>query len=509
MNSTRDAVSRARIKAAEYLRTSTELQPHSIESQRRSIREYADRHGFEIIRTYVDHARSGLTLAGRPGLSALLSDIAYGRCQYRAVLVYDVSRWGRFQDTDEGAHYEFLCKAMNAPVRYCAESFASDIELPALILKNLKRTIAAEYSRELSAKCFRGQKQLSKMGFRTGGTSGYGLRRMAVSADGSRTVILREGELKSISTDRIVLVPGPENEVEVVRWIFSKAADTDASCAAIAAELNQRGVPYKPECKWEKFVVDSILHNEKYAGCHVWNRSTGQLGTTRRSNPASEWIVVPDAFQPIVSRSQYEKAQRPHRKARRWTNEQLVQRLEQVKSGSAEECGPSLATLRRRLFGISFLRSARGTRPINVVTGVPDTRQRILALRNQILDELLELFRAKILEFHQPGKSRPILKLADGRMVSVIVCARLFRKTGIMRWMLRPVLSESDLITLICLEASRRIRYFLVPRVTLCRQTMICTNHRLLKTGIRLNDLTEFYDGVAAFASSSPRGGNA
>jgi hypothetical protein len=25
--------------------------------------------------------------------------------------VYDVSRWGRFQDPDEAAHYEFLCKA--------------------------------------------------------------------------------------------------------------------------------------------------------------------------------------------------------------------------------------------------------------------------------------------------------------------------------------------------------------------------------------------------------------
>jgi DNA invertase Pin-like site-specific DNA recombinase len=37
------------------------------------------------------------------------------------VLVYDVSRWGRFQDIDESAHYEFVCKQAGIKVAYCAE----------------------------------------------------------------------------------------------------------------------------------------------------------------------------------------------------------------------------------------------------------------------------------------------------------------------------------------------------------------------------------------------------
>ena len=70
-----------------------------------------------------------------------------GAAPYKAILVYDVSRWGRFQDTDESAHYEFLCKSAGVPVHYCAETFANDGSLPSLIMKALKRTMAGEYGR--------------------------------------------------------------------------------------------------------------------------------------------------------------------------------------------------------------------------------------------------------------------------------------------------------------------------------------------------------------------------
>ena len=92
---------------------------------------------------------------------------------------------GRFQDTDESAHYEFLCKAAGVPVHYCAESFANDGTLSSLLMKTLKRGMAAEYSRELSAKVLAGQKRLACLGFKQGGVPGYGLRRMLVASDGT------------------------------------------------------------------------------------------------------------------------------------------------------------------------------------------------------------------------------------------------------------------------------------------------------------------------------------
>src|SRR6476660_4279981 len=103
------------VPAAQYLRVSTEHQQYSLENQSSTIREYAESHGFEGVLTYSDAAKSGLVLSHRVGLRRLLRDVVAGTAPYRAILVYDDSRWGRFQDTDESAHYEFVCKSAGAP----------------------------------------------------------------------------------------------------------------------------------------------------------------------------------------------------------------------------------------------------------------------------------------------------------------------------------------------------------------------------------------------------------
>ncbi len=160
------------VPAAQYLRMSTEHQQYSLENQSTAIQTYAESHGFEVVRTYSDAAKSGLVLRHRIGLRQLLQDVVSGSPAYRVILVYDVSRWGRFQDTDESAHYEFLCKSAGVPVHYCAETFANDGTLPSLIMKALKRTMAGEYSRELGVKVLAGLKRLASLGFKQGGMAG-------------------------------------------------------------------------------------------------------------------------------------------------------------------------------------------------------------------------------------------------------------------------------------------------------------------------------------------------
>jgi len=192
-----------RIPAIQYLRMSTEHQQYSLENQSAAIRMYAESHGFEIVQTYCDAAKSGIVLKHRYGLRQLLHDVVTQAAPYRAILVYDVSRWGRFQDTEGSAHYEFLCKAAGAPVHYCAETFANDGTLPSLIMKALKRTIAGEYSRELSVKVLEGQRRLARLGFKQGGRPGYGLKRLLISPNGLPKQTLESGERKSIATDRV------------------------------------------------------------------------------------------------------------------------------------------------------------------------------------------------------------------------------------------------------------------------------------------------------------------
>jgi DNA invertase Pin-like site-specific DNA recombinase len=76
-------------------------QQYSIDNQKAAIQEYANRHGFMIVRTYADAGKSGVVLNRREALRKLLEDVALGNTDYKAILVYDVSRWGRFQNTDE------------------------------------------------------------------------------------------------------------------------------------------------------------------------------------------------------------------------------------------------------------------------------------------------------------------------------------------------------------------------------------------------------------------------
>jgi DNA invertase Pin-like site-specific DNA recombinase len=108
MNSESPSSEEQVLRAAQYVRVSTEHQQYSIDNQSDEIKRYAAQHNMEIIRTYSDAGKSGLTIEHRPGLRQLLQDVEGGCPGYCVILVYDVSRWGRFQDADESGYYEYL-----------------------------------------------------------------------------------------------------------------------------------------------------------------------------------------------------------------------------------------------------------------------------------------------------------------------------------------------------------------------------------------------------------------
>ena len=137
------------LRAAQYVRMSTEHQQYSPENQLEVVRAYAASHQMEIVRGYSDHECSGLNIAGREGLNTLMTDVEGGRTDFSTLLVYDVSRWGRFQDVYESAYYEYVLKRAGIRVNYCAEQFENDGSMSSSVLKTLKRSMAAEYSREL------------------------------------------------------------------------------------------------------------------------------------------------------------------------------------------------------------------------------------------------------------------------------------------------------------------------------------------------------------------------
>jgi DNA invertase Pin-like site-specific DNA recombinase len=84
--------------AAAYLRMSRDSQKYSIHNQTTFIKNYAANHKLSIGRTYADEGISGLRMENRPGFTALITTIVGSRANFSKVPVYDVCRWGRFQD---------------------------------------------------------------------------------------------------------------------------------------------------------------------------------------------------------------------------------------------------------------------------------------------------------------------------------------------------------------------------------------------------------------------------
>ena len=250
-------------RAVEYVRMSTEHQQYSTENQSDKIREYAERHGIQIIRTYTDAGKSGLRIDGRVSLQQLIKDVESGSADFTIILVYDVSRWGRFQDADESAYYEYLCRRAGIQVAYCAEQFENDGSPVSTIVKGVKRAMAGEYSRELSAKVFAGQCRLIELGFRQGGPAGYGLRRVLIDQNGSIKTELTRGEHKSLQTDRVILMPGPEDEVRTVNLIYQWFIDEGLVESEIAERLNKKAILTDLDRQWTRATVHELLTNEK------------------------------------------------------------------------------------------------------------------------------------------------------------------------------------------------------------------------------------------------------
>jgi len=485
----------APIPAAQYLRMSTEHQQYSTENQMAVISQYATTHSLTVVRTYSDPARSGLMLKNRLGLRELLKDVATGETPYRAILVYDVSRWGRFQDTDESAHYEFLCKSAGIPVHYCAEPFQNDGSAFSLITKNLKRLMAAEYSRELGTKVLAGQKRLAELGFKQGGPPGYGFRRMLISSDRNPKQLLATRERKSISTDRVILAPGPDDEVKAVQGIFRMFTVERKSLKAIARELNRSGVASQLGGRWTHSVVTRMLSHPKYIGCNVFNQSTGRLGSPPKRRPRNEWVIAAGAHKGIVDAATFNKAQEILGNLTvRKTDKQLLDGLRFLLAKHRRLSYPiirrspeivTLAALRSRFGSIRNAYRLVGYGSVENIGTVPTVR----IMRESLLSRIQQISPDEISIIHG-GLRRSRLQIKDGPTVAVLV-GRYTR--GMWRFTKGP--SERGLMAMLARLEPDGITFrdfYLFPRVQRPDIFSLGPNNPWLSTGTPLDKLEQF-----------------
>jgi len=441
--------------AAMYVRMSAEHQRYSIANQTDAILRYAIANGFEVVRTYTDRGRSGLTLRGRDALKALLADVEGGRADYRAVLVFDVSRWGRFQDPDESAAHEITCKRAGIKVHYCAEDFANDNSLGSVIQKMIRRGMAGEYSRQLSAKVFEGQRRLAAMGYWQGGPPGYGLRRLVVDGRGRPVRVLEAGERKAVIAERVVLVPGPPEEVAVVREIFDLFV-SGLDRKAIARRLNERGVRADNGRPWVDGGVGYVLEGEKYAGVIAWNKTSFRLQVAYLRNEPEDWVLVEGACEPIVERAVFERARARIRAEREGTSDAELladlRRLLKRRGRLTSELIASAPGMRRvccyadRFGSLRRAYALAGYEPPKDY-GYYDALPRVLEKRPAVAASVADAIRASGGEV--VAEDGGGLRLADGRRVAVEIAHPRRRYGRHERWVFRPAAAHDRELTVV------------------------------------------------------------
>ena len=215
--------------------------------------------------------------------------------------------------------------------QYVAEQFENDGSPVSTIVKGVKRAMAGEYSRELSGKVFAGQCRLIELGYRQGGPAGYGLRRVLIDEHGQQKAELKRGEHKSLQTDRVILIPGPVEEVETVRWMYQAFTREGMQESKIAAILNQRVILTDLDRQWTRGTVHEVLTNEKYIGNNVFNRTSFKLKKRRVENSPDMWVRKDSVFEAVVEPSDFFTAQGIIReRCRKYSNDEMLDKLRQL-----------------------------------------------------------------------------------------------------------------------------------------------------------------------------------
>jgi DNA invertase Pin-like site-specific DNA recombinase len=455
---------------------STDHQKYSTENQLDTIRRYAEQRGYSIVRVFEDSGRSGLKMKGRDGLKSLILEVQSGNANFQAILVYDVSRWGRFQDADEGAYHEHICSRAGIRVHYCGEQFDNDGSMGSILLKNVKRVMAGEYSRELSVKVFAGQCRHVEDGFRQGGLAGFGLRRLLIDEDRNPKGELRRGDRKSLQTDRVVLTPGPVEEIEQVHSIYSMFVEDGKSEREIALELNRQGILSDLGRPWTRASIHQILTNEKYIGNNIFNRVSYKLKQRRIVNPRDTWVRADGVFPSIVDRALFERARAIiDQRGNHYSDEELLTLLQTVltEEGSLsgliidERDGMPSSSLYRHRFG-SLLRA------YNLIGYAPDRDYKYIEINQYIRESFPEILAGIIAGLQNAGASvacDPVSNLLsiNGEFTASIVLARSFEtQAGSLRWQVHFDTGLAPDVTIaIRLDRSneRPLDYYILPSI--------------------------------------------
>ena len=276
------------MKAAVYARVSSDSQnvDLSISAQLRAVRDYANKHGYEIVREYVDEAESGRS-ASRPAFREMIALAKTKNPPFAAILVWKLNRFSRSRI--DSVTYKTLLKSKG--IRVISINEHLDESPSGQLLEGIIESVDEFYSANLGQDIKRGLRENASRGFYTCGRPPYGFHKVPVR-DGAKTRYTLEPE------------PGDSISVRVVRQIFEMAVK-GKGCKEIARNLNREGLYTSTGRRWGKTTVHKVLNNEAYCGNLVFGGRPGHPAIHSGEPP----VHVEGAWQPIIDKNTFWQVQ--------------------------------------------------------------------------------------------------------------------------------------------------------------------------------------------------------
>jgi DNA invertase Pin-like site-specific DNA recombinase len=294
------AMEKEAMKAALYMRCSTDMQEMSIPDQRKILREYCHEKGYEIVEEFRDEGISGTTFERRPGAMRIFQKVQAGRHDFFRVVILNESRFGRVPNTKETIHYEYLLEKAGVFVEY-AQSESNMPGAPGLIMRAVKYEQAAEFSKQLSRDVIRGLRTAAEKGYSTGGFPPFGYTRMVCDEKGKDLYLLTPGQRKGIKNHWVKWVPGDPRDITLVNRLFTLYSYGNKGIKAICKLLNDEGIPSPKGALWGPDTILSILKNRSYIGERVYGG--------KWSKKIIDKVTCANAHEPIIARELFDRVQ--------------------------------------------------------------------------------------------------------------------------------------------------------------------------------------------------------
>ena len=282
--------------AALYARVSSDRQDVdlSVAAQLRALREYSKKHGYSVVRQYVDEVESG-RVADRPQFRKMIEEGSQPNAPFQVILVWKFSRFTRKREHAVA----FKSQLRRKGIRVVSITEQADDTPTGRLLEAIIESVDEFYSENLAQEVTRGMRESASRGFFLASRAPFGYKRIKVK-DGAK--------------ERPTLEVDPAT-APVVKEIF-QSSFMGAGLKEICKQLNDRGITNRGR-RWYKSGLAYLLSNEAYTGTAVWGRTSKGKKADNPVRVEGAWpaLVSRETFDAVqqVMRSRAPKVQRPGR----------------------------------------------------------------------------------------------------------------------------------------------------------------------------------------------------